>query len=653
MEDLSGRSFGVYRIVEPLGAGGMASVYKAYQPAVDRHVALKVLPSHLARDPEFLGRFQQEAKVLAQLQHPHILPVHDFGESDGFTYIVMPFIKTGTLANALTGQPLEFEQIRRVITQVGDALDCAHTQGLVHRDVKPSNILIDDRGNCLLADFGIAKILEGADTLTATGGLIGTPKYMSPEQGMGNPIDGRSDIYSLGVVLYEMATGQVPYQAETPLAVVVKHIRDPLPIPSQVNPDIPEPLQRMIFRAMHKEPSERFASAGAMVDAMSAITLTPTRPVSGAVPPLPTVAMERPPGVDDVTVPRTATDGTAPPPTPPRDEAAGTESAAAAGQGAGQPPVATTETSGTRRPIAIGAAALVVLALLLYFMGGDTPDTDQIQVMNQATPAESDVAGVTAPGADAATPAALPAADEPARAEDDTPVPQPAGPAGPAGDEPAVTEPSQTTATPAVAASAGQPESATATAVNTPEPPRDTSVSDEPAVAADTPSDREDAVLEAAARIEAEAEEDRLRRDAEAAAAERDPFPDQGDGTFLDRQLGIRWTAAGSPTQGLDGLLWTDANSYCNGLSLAGASNWRLPTRDELDSVLQRLDPERYPWGLTLWSADRPLGESNRLWVTNSPLYAPEWSTEVRDSLARRLTHRAVCVAPGGGSRNQ
>ena len=161
----------------------MASVYKAYQPAVDRHVALKVLPSHLAQDPEFLARFEQEAKVLAKLQHPHILPVHDFGESDGLTYIVMPFIKTGTLAAVLTGQPLGFDQIKRVITQVGDALDCAHAQELVHRDVKPSNILLDERGNCLLADFGIAKILEGADTLTATGSLIGTPKYRSPNRG--------------------------------------------------------------------------------------------------------------------------------------------------------------------------------------------------------------------------------------------------------------------------------------------------------------------------------------------------------------------------------------------------------------------------------------------------------------------------------------
>ena len=199
MESLSGRLFGVYRIVEPLGAGGMASVYKAYQPSVDRYVALKILPSQLAKDPGFLARFEQEAKMLANFQHPHILPVHDFGESDGFTYIVMPFIKTGTLSAALQGNPLPFEQIKRVITQVGDALDCAHSQGLVHRDVKPSNVLLDERGNCLLADFGIAKMLERTEPLTATGGVVGTPRYMSPEQGMGQTIDGRSDVYALGV----------------------------------------------------------------------------------------------------------------------------------------------------------------------------------------------------------------------------------------------------------------------------------------------------------------------------------------------------------------------------------------------------------------------------------------------------------------------
>ena len=599
MEDLSGRSFGVYRIVEPLGQGGMAAVYKAYQPAVDRHVALKILPSHLAQDPEFLARFEQEAKVLAKLQHPHILPVHDFGESDGFTYIVMPFIKTGTLAATLTGQPLPFDQIKRVITQVGDALDCAHAQGLVHRDVKPSNILLDERGNCLLADFGIAKILEGTDTLTATGSLIGTPKYMSPEQGLGDPVDGRSDIYSLGVVLYEMATGQVPFEAETPLAIVVKHIRDPLPVPTQVNPDIPQPLQRMIFRAMHKEPSERFPTASAMVEAMSTMTIAPPQPADseatvtiGGVSPLPTAAT------------------------------------AASIVHSDQPTVATGDTASMRRPVAIGAAALVVLALLFFLIRWVAPEPEPTQTLNPPAPEIGDATSA-APGEGTPRPEA--AVAEPADAT------TPASSTSPSQSDP---DAGGTTDGTAADAAIGEP----LISVDTPSPVTvdgDAVGRVQPGVRTDAAAaiERENVLLSAVAR----AEEDRLRRDADAAA--RDPFPDQGNGSFLDRQTGFLWTAISSPEQGNDGLLWTNANAYCEGLTLGGASDWQLPSREELDPVLQRLDPTRYPWGLSLWSASRPFGESNRLWVTNSPLYAPEWSSAVQDVSSIRLTHRAVCVA--------
>ena len=677
MEDPSGRYFGVYRIIEPLGRGGMASVYKAYQPAVDRHVALKVLPSHLAEDPEFLARFKQEAKVLAKLQHPHILPVHDFGESDGFTFIVMPFIKTGTLAARLTGQPLPFDQIKRVIMQIGDALDCAHAQGLVHRDIKPSNILLDERGNCLLADFGIAKILEGGDTLTATGGLIGTPKYMSPEQGLGTALDGRSDVYSLGVVLFEMATGQVPYEAETPLAVVVKHIRDPLPVPSRVNPDIAEPLQRMIFRAMHKEASERFATAGAMVEAMSGMTLAPapstaepavTVPMTG-VPPLPTVAMAGPGGDDNVTVPNTVAAGAV----PPAMAQDATPAPDTGGVRTESPDVTQSGTSDMRRPVAVGVAALVVLALLLFFAPWNNSETELTQAQNQPTPetsAISDTGGVVS-ATGAPEPDAEPTGTQPA---DST---QP-------GDS---TQPATTTQTDATTSIAnGAPGTAPATAatgellisVDTPSSvtvdgdavgrveagiplsitvpvgqhlviaTAEDGLTRDQAVVDLSDGARQVVVLELAAEVDriaavAGAEVDRRRR--EAAATARDPFPDQGDGTFLDRQTGFRWTVAGSPRQGNDGLIWTEADAYCEGLTLGRTSNWQLPAREELDPVLQRLDPERYPWGLTLWSASRPFGESNRLWVTNSPLYAPEWSTAVRDASARRLTHRAVCVA--------
>lgn len=268
MEDLTGRQFGPYRIVAPLGEGGMAAVYKAYQPAVERYVALKVLPRHFADDAQFVTRFQREAKLLAQLQHPHILPVFDFGQADGYTYIVMPFVKSGTLTDSLKGQPLPLLRIRQVISQIGDALSYAHTRGLVHRDVKPSNILIGEGGNCLLTDFGLARMVEASVNLTNSGMIMGTPAYMSPEQGSGQKIDARSDIYSLGVVLFEMAAGRVPYKAETPVAVIFKHIQDPLPPAHELNPQLPEAVELVILKALSKSPEDRYQTTGDMVRAI-------------------------------------------------------------------------------------------------------------------------------------------------------------------------------------------------------------------------------------------------------------------------------------------------------------------------------------------------------------------------------------------------
>ncbi len=279
MEDLTGKQLGSYQIVAPLGEGGMAVVYKAYQPAMDRYVALKILPRHFASDPQFISRFQQEAKLLAKLQHPHILPVFDFGEMDGYTYIVMPFVASGTLTDLMHGQPLPLEQIRGVISQVGDALDYAHMRGLIHRDVKPSNVLMDERGNCLLTDFGLAKIVESSIHITTSGMIIGTPAYMSPEQGLGEKLDARTDIYSLGVILYEMATGRAPYSAETPLAVVFKHIHDPLPPPRRLHAALPEAFERVILKALAKSPEDRFATANEMVKALQA-SLQETTPSS-------------------------------------------------------------------------------------------------------------------------------------------------------------------------------------------------------------------------------------------------------------------------------------------------------------------------------------------------------------------------------------
>jgi len=286
MEDLTGKQLGPYQIVAPLGEGGMAAVYKAYHPAMERYVALKILPRDFASKPEFVARFRQEAKVVASLQHPRILPVFDFGEAEGYTYLVMPFIKSGTLTDLLKGEPLPLGQIRDLISQVGGALDYAHARGLIHRDVKPSNVLLDETGNCLLSDFGLAKILEASEKLTMSGAIMGTPAYMSPEQGLGKTLDGRTDIYSLGVILYEMATGRTPYKAETPMAVMLKHISAPLPPPSTINPDLPESIEAVILKALAKDPDDRYQAAGAMVKAINSVQgeMAPAAASPGAQP---------------------------------------------------------------------------------------------------------------------------------------------------------------------------------------------------------------------------------------------------------------------------------------------------------------------------------------------------------------------------------
>src|SRR5579871_3656885 len=195
MEDLAGREFGPFRVIAPLGQGGMAAVYKAYQPAMGRYLALKVLPRQYNADPQFLDRFRHEARILAKLQHPHILPVFDFGESDGYAFLAMPLVDGGTLTEMLKKGPLSLLAIGRIVEQICEALDYAHSKNIVHRDIKPSNILLDERQNCLVADFGLARIVEGATIMTMAGTVMGTPAYMSPEQASGTKIGPASDIY--------------------------------------------------------------------------------------------------------------------------------------------------------------------------------------------------------------------------------------------------------------------------------------------------------------------------------------------------------------------------------------------------------------------------------------------------------------------------
>src|SRR5438309_4417772 len=229
LNSMIGKSLGQFRIVLHIGAGGMASVFKAYQPTLDRYVAIKVLPAYHARDPIFVKRFEQEARSVAKLAHPNIVQIHDFGEQDNITYIVMEYVDGGTLKDRLK-RALSVPEAADFIIQAAEGLDCAHRNGIIHRDVKPANMLVRRDGHLLLSDFGIAKILEGTTNLTRVGTGIGTPQYMSPEQGTGQMVDRRSDIYSLGIVLFHCLAGRVPFTADSPLTITVKHLQDPLPV---------------------------------------------------------------------------------------------------------------------------------------------------------------------------------------------------------------------------------------------------------------------------------------------------------------------------------------------------------------------------------------------------------------------------------------
>ena len=298
---------GRYEILEKLGAGGMATVYKANDPNLDRIVAIKVIHHHLSDRPDFIRRFQDEASVVAQLRHPNIVQVFDFNNDGEIFYIVFEFVPGVTLQDHLTrinsnGRKLSAQEVTKYIAQIGSALDYAHGRGLVHRDVKPANIMLNVQGDAILTDFGIAKI-AGNTTHTATGAVVGTARYMSPEQIKGETIDGRTDIYSLGIVLYEMISGSPPYDAESTMTILMMHVNDPIPPLDEFN--IPDALKATLRTSMAKMPHQRFRTAAEMVSALT------TPPVINRPPQRETmidtddtgVGLANDPGVTNVDVP--------------------------------------------------------------------------------------------------------------------------------------------------------------------------------------------------------------------------------------------------------------------------------------------------------------------------------------------------------------
>jgi len=313
-----GENIGPYRILEQLGQGGMATVYKAYHAALDRYVALKVLHPAFNQDQTFTARFQREARVVARLEHPNIVPIHDYSEHDARPYLVMKFIEGDTLKARLSQGPLTSDEIERVVNSVGSALAYAHKQGILHRDIKPSNVLIATDGVMYLADFGLARIAQAGESTLSSDSIMGTPQYISPEQAMGKKeLDEGTDIYSFGVMLYEMVVGQVPFSADTPFSIIHDHIYSPLPLPMDINPKVPEPVQRVLLKALAKDRADRYATVGEMIKAFknawteagipmqgTAITMRPgslkpvpmdsTRPGSGPVDDGKTMAAKSP-----------------------------------------------------------------------------------------------------------------------------------------------------------------------------------------------------------------------------------------------------------------------------------------------------------------------------------------------------------------------
>ncbi|HVU12412.1 MAG TPA: serine/threonine-protein kinase, partial [Phototrophicaceae bacterium] len=309
-DDLIGRKIGGYEIIELIGHGGMATVYRAQQVSMNRIVAVKVLPRQFLNDETYMQRFNREVKIVAQLEHRNIVPVHDYGEAEGQPFIVMRCMTGGSVDDLLRYGALKLDQIVRILDQIAPALDYAHGKGVLHRDLKPSNVLMDDDGGAYLTDFGIARLMADENTAQiTTQGVVGTPSYMSPEQAQGQPLDQRSDIYSLGVMLFEMATGQRPFESDTPYSIAVLQVTAKPPNPRSLNPELPAAVEDVILKTMNKKREGRYDSAGKLAEAFKTASDVPASAFFDTQP-----GFARPEALRPVSTP--APVSTPPPPAP-------------------------------------------------------------------------------------------------------------------------------------------------------------------------------------------------------------------------------------------------------------------------------------------------------------------------------------------------